>query len=81
MPRLDRGQGVDPPLITTQNTAPVETWWFDPKIYFAAAAVGKSSVTYHDIVDFVTKVTIDELIVAEVHGGSQLVVKTGSKAN
>ena len=56
------------------------TGWQDPQVYLAAAAAGKSSVTYHDIVYIVTKHTIDELIVAGVHDGSQLDVKTGSKA-
>ena len=60
--------------------SPAATGWQDPQVYLAAAAAGKSSVTYHDIVDFVTKDTVDELVVAGVHDGSQLVVKTGSKA-
>ena len=34
-------------------------------------------VTYYDIADFVIKYTIDELIAAGVHDGSQLVVKQG----
>ena len=58
--------------------SPAATGW---QVYLASAAAGKSSFTYHDIVDFVTKDTIDELVVAGVHDGSQLVVKTGSKAN
>ena len=59
---------------------PAVMGWQDPQVDLAAAAADKSSVTHHDIADFVTKDTIDELIVArEVHAGSQLVVKTGSK--
>ena len=60
--------------------SPAATGWQDPQVYLASAAAGKSPGTYHDIVDFVTKDTIDELVVAGVHEGSQLVVKTGSKA-
>ena len=48
---------------------PAAMGWQDPQVYLAAAAADKSSVTHHDIADFVTKDTIDELIVARgVHG-------------
>ena len=68
--RQTSGQGL---------VSPAATRWQDPQVYLAAAAAGKSSVTYHDIVDIVTTDTIDELIVAVVHDCSELVVKTGSK--
>ena len=70
------GQG----LVSTAATR-----WQDPQVYLAAAAAGKYSVTHHDVADFVTKDTIDELIVGGGGGGgprwfpAQLVVKTGSK--
>ena len=52
---------------------PAAMGWHDPQVYLAAAAAGKSSVTHHDIADFVTKDKIDELIVAGGGGGSTLV--------
>ena len=73
-PRLDSGRQADWFLRRPQGGQ-------DPQVYLESAAAGKSSVTYHDIVDFVTKDMIDELVVAGeggVHDGSQLVVKTGS---
>ena len=51
-----------------------------PQVSLPAAAAGKDSVTYRDVVDFVTKDMIDELTVAGIHDGFQLVVETGSKA-
>ena len=54
------------------------TSWQDPRIYLAAAAVGKSTC-HHDIADFVAKDSVCEDVVAGTHDGTHIVVKSGSK--
>ena len=54
------------------------TSWQDPRIYLAAAAVGKSTC-HHDIADFVAKDSLCEDVVAGTHDGTHIVLKSGSK--
>ena len=48
--------------------------WQDPQIHLRSSASA-----YHDIVDFVGKDTIEETVVAGMHEGGQVIIKSGVK--
>lgn len=53
--------------------------WQDPQVHLLTAASGRSSSSYHDIVDFACKDTVEEEVVAGTHEGRQIVFKSGVK--
>ena len=52
--------------------------WRDPQIYLQAAASGKSSLSYHDITDFVAG-NVEEEIIVGGNGSQQVILKSGPK--
>ena len=53
--------------------------WQDPQIHLRSSASGRSAHAYHDIVDFVGKDTMEETVVAGMHEGGQVIIKSGVK--
>ena len=53
--------------------------WQDPQIHLRSSASGRSAHAYHDIVDFVCKDTTEETVVAGMHEGGQVIIKSGVK--
>ena len=53
--------------------------WQDPQIHLRSSASGRSANAYHDIVDFVGKDTMEETVVAGMHEGGQVIIKSGVK--
>ena len=43
----------------------------DPLIHLMSATVGKSPLSYHDVIDFLSRDTIEEEVVAGAHEGKQ----------
>ena len=57
----------------------VTATWQDPQVYLMAASVGKSTLQYHDIADFINKDNVHEEVIAGADEGTQIVIKSGSK--
>ena len=53
--------------------------WQDPQLHLRSSASGRSAHAYHDIVDFVGKDTMEETVVAGMHEGRQVIIKSGVK--
>ena len=53
--------------------------WHDPQIHISVAASGKSSISYHDIADFISREKVEEEVISGAWEGTQIVVKSGAK--
>ena len=53
--------------------------WQDLQIHLLSSASCRSAQAFHDIVDFVGRDTMEETVVAGMHEGVQIILKSGVK--
>ena len=51
--------------------------WQNPQVHLVSSATGRSCNVHYDVVDFISKDTVDEEFVACTQEGRQIIVKSG----
>ena len=72
------GANVNEPPAPSAGVTVSDQPWRDPQIYLQAAASGKSSLSYHDVTDFVAG-NVEEEIIVGGNGSQQVILKSGPK--
>ena len=77
--QADGGSGRFPATPGTGLVGTLPGTWLDPQVHLLSAASGRSTSSYHDIIDFACKDMVEEEVVAGTHEGRQIIIKSGAK--
>ena len=62
-----------------EHCATMPGLWQDPQVHLISSAAGRSVNVHYDVVDFITKDTVEEEVVAGTQEGRQIIVESGVK--